>query len=109
MPRIILEIQFNDFLDGIILLFVLFFIQVAAFEQDPLIYHGPQRFSWAKAISLSIMLQVECLHKIHLPTLLYHGTEDGIVPFSSSEHIYGAISSTDKTLEVNSLGVVVIF
>ena len=40
------------------------------------------------------------LNIINLPTLLLHGTEDQLVPYSASEYILNNISSEDKQFEV---------
>lgn len=42
----------------------------------------------------------ESLNKITLPVLLIHGSEDSMVPISSSEHLFEKISSNDKIFEV---------
>lgn len=70
------------------------------FSEDPLIYHGRIRFSWVNAMIESLDKLEESLSKIALPLLLLHGSEDAMVPISSSEHLYQAVSSTDKIFEV---------
>lgn len=74
--------------------------RVAEFVGDPLVYHGRIRFSWVAAMISAMDALEECLHKISLPVLLLHGCEDSLVPISCSEHIYQAIASRDKILEV---------
>ena len=81
----------------------IFLFKVAKFVEDPLIYHGKMRFCWVNAIINSLNTLEESLHKITLPTLIIHGSEDPIIPISSSEHIYEKISSIDKIVEVSAV------
>jgi len=75
-------------------------MQVDIFDADTLIYHRPLSCSWGSALVQSAVSLDECLHKIELPVLLYHGRDDSVVPLKSSQYIHDAISSTDKEHKV---------
>ena len=67
---------------------------------DPLIYHGKMT---AKLLSENLTKGIIArvgLNIINLPALLLHGTEDHLVPLSSSDDIFNNISSEDKEYEV---------
>ncbi len=40
------------------------------------------------------------INVVTIPVLIFHGTDDHLVPFSASEYINSKVRSTDKTFEV---------
>lgn len=42
----------------------------------------------------------ENVNALTRPVLIFHGTEDRLVPFSASEFLYSSVKSSDKTFEV---------
>ena len=77
-------------------------LQVAQFDEDPLVYHGRIRPGWVAAIMYSVQEIQQVITKISLPLLLLHGLKDPLVHPSASEFAYQSVSSQDKTLEVNN-------
>ena len=73
------------------------------YAEDPLVYHGKLKAKWATAFIDSISVIREHLDALKLPVVLIHGTDDGIVPISSSETIFDNVSSEDKSFEVCSI------
>ena len=71
------------------------------FDEDPLIYHGKMSFSWLNAMMESMEKLQRNISNITVPVLIIHGSEDAIIPISSSEFAYEKISSVDKTFEVS--------
>ena len=63
-------------------------------------YHGMIQMSWVSAMMMSMDLLEESLRKISTPLLLLHGTDDALVPLFCSEHLFDAVSSSDKIFEV---------
>ena len=70
------------------------------YKEDPLIYHGALKAKWLSEFLAKVYVARAGLNAINLPTLLLHGTEDRLVPFSGSEYIYNNITSKDKEFEV---------
>lgn len=70
---------------------------VAAFEADPLIYHGPVRARTGAAIARGLNALPAFLPKLKLPLLILHGTRDAIAPFAGSELLQERAASPDLT------------
>ena len=83
-------------------MYICLLLKVELFDEDSLIHHNSLSLSWASAMIQSALAQEESLHKIELPVLLYHGSEDSVVPLKSSRHIHTTISSSDKELKVRN-------
>ena len=71
------------------------------YESDPLVWHGSMKARWAVAMVDSITLLRENVGHISLPLLLIHGSEDHLVPITSSHFINDNASSQDKKFEVS--------
>ena len=72
-----------------------------AYEDDPLVYHGPLKAKWATEIMATIKMFRQRVGDVTLPLLIAHGTEDHLVPFTASQFVFANTSSADKTFEVN--------
>ena len=70
------------------------------YEEDSLTHCGMMKPGWAAAMMDSMESLQSNLHQISLPLLILHGIEDGLVQYSSSVFVYGAVSSVDKTFLV---------
>lgn len=71
---------------------------VDAYVKDPLVYHGKISARLGGEI-LSVMRQLpERTPRIEVPTLIMHGSDDVLSDPQGSQHLYGLISSADKTL-----------
>ena len=73
---------------------------VAAYESDPLIYHGPPKPNRLAASQAAYDLVQREMHTISSPLLIMHGTGDLLVPYRGSEVLYERAISTDKTLKL---------
>jgi alpha-beta hydrolase superfamily lysophospholipase len=72
---------------------------VRAYESDPLVFHG----------SIPARTLVELLDAMHgfpdqasglqLPTLILHGTADGLVPVSATRPVYQAMPAKERTIK----------
>jgi len=76
---------------------------VEDYETDPLIFHNPLKAKWASEMLTYIEVAKEKLPSITKPMLLFHGTNDNLVPLTASEFINKNISSRDKKFEVGVL------
>ena len=65
-------------------------------------YRDPLKARWASEMLTYIEVAKEKLPAITKPVLIFHGTNDNLVPFSSSEFINKTISSKDKKFEVKN-------
>lgn len=74
--------------------------EVERYVNDPLIWHGGMKARWGVAMVSSITLLRESVATISLPLLLIHGSEDHLVPISSSHFINDNVSSQEKKFEV---------
>ena len=73
---------------------------VAAFENDPLSFHGrlPVRTA-AEIFRAARLLRAEA-DKLRLPLLILHGTADVVADYRGSRMLYQSASSADKTLKL---------
>ena len=67
---------------------------------DPLVWHGGLKARWGVEMLSSITLFRETVGKISLPLLLIHGSNDNIVPISSSHFLNENASSEERKFEV---------
>jgi acylglycerol lipase len=73
---------------------------VAAFENDPLSFHGrlPVRTA-AELFRAARLLRAEA-DKLHQPLLILHGTADVVADYRGSHMLYQSAGSADKTLKL---------
>lgn len=71
------------------------------YREDPLVYHSSLKAKWSSEFLNAIQDARERISGISVPVLIFHGTEDRLVPFSASEFIFDNIASTDKKIEVS--------
>ena len=79
-------------------------MQVERYVNDPLVWHGGLKVRWGVAIVASITLFRENINRLSLPMLIIHGSEDKLVPISSSHFINDNAPSPDKKFEVRTVG-----
>ncbi len=73
--------------------------EVKIYAEDELVYHGAMKAKWASAsIAATAKLRDE-ISKIQLPLLIIHGTNDNLVPITSSEFIAANVTSTNVRFE----------
>ncbi len=73
---------------------------IRAMEQDPLYYKGKIRARTGYQQLVGIREVISGLPRLRLPLLLLHGGEDRIITPGSSERIFQAVASSDKTLKI---------
>jgi len=73
---------------------------IRAMEQDPLYYKGKMRARTGYQQLLGIREVTSGLQRIRLPLLLLHGADDRTIAAKTSEMIFNAVSSADKTLKI---------
>ena len=80
-----------------------YYIKVESYMSDPLIWHGALKARWGIALVKSITLLRENIGLISMPLLLIHGSDDNLVPITSSHFINENVSSQEKRFEVRGL------
>ena len=70
------------------------------YANDPLVWHGRLKARWVAAILTSIDQFRENVNTITLPLLLIHGSEDQVIPITSSHFINDNAASQEKRFEV---------
>ncbi|MFI5907842.1 lysophospholipase [Dactylosporangium sp. NPDC051541] len=73
---------------------------VAKYDADPLVHHGKVPAGLGGAMLTQMTVFQRRLPELRLPTLVLHGSEDGLVDAESSRMIAERASSTDLTLHV---------
>jgi alpha-beta hydrolase superfamily lysophospholipase len=73
---------------------------VRRYEDDPLVYHGRIRAGLAAAMARAAQRIERDAATITLPILIMHGTDDQLASPDASRALFGAVSSTDKTLKM---------
>jgi alpha-beta hydrolase superfamily lysophospholipase len=73
---------------------------ILAMREDPLYYKGKLRARCGYQQLLGIREVTAGLSRFRLPILLLHGGEDRIIAPKTSEMIFNAVSSPDKTLKI---------
>jgi acylglycerol lipase len=74
--------------------------EVAAYEQDPLVFHGKLQARTAVELADATATFPEGVARLTLPLLVMHGGADRLVPPASAEMVYANAGSSDKTLEL---------
>ncbi len=73
---------------------------VAAYDRDPLIFHGRSPVCTVAAI-FRAMEQVRAgCYRIELPLLILHGSLDGLADPAGSDRLMAGVGSIDKTHKV---------
>lgn len=73
---------------------------VKDFKEDPLNLAGKVPLKTISEVVLACGALKKRFADIELPVLILHGGGDKLVPASSSEYLYSAVSSEDKALEI---------
>jgi len=68
---------------------------VAAYEADPLVYHGPIRARTGAQLTAAIGETTARFSAITLPLLVLHGTDDRLVPIGGSRRLVAEAGSED--------------
>jgi acylglycerol lipase len=75
-------------------------VEVAAYESDPLNFHGKIPARTLGEIVHFVEALPPQLQKLTLPMLLMHGTADKLAGVGGSEMVYRSIRSQDKTIRL---------
>lgn len=68
---------------------------VAAYDTDPMVYHGPIRARTGAQLTAAIAETTTRFSAITLPLLVLHGTDDGLAPVSGSRRLVAEAGSED--------------
>ncbi len=74
--------------------------EVAAYEQDPLVHHGPVVAATASALIRSGDDAVRSAPGLTLPLLMFHGAIDPIAGIGGTRRLFEAVGSRDRQLRV---------
>jgi alpha-beta hydrolase superfamily lysophospholipase len=72
---------------------------VQAADTDPLTFHGRVAARTGAEFHRIIQLADREYEKINMPALVFHGSQDRVVPPSGSQKLYDGLGSADKTLK----------
>ncbi|MEV0945557.1 lysophospholipase [Rhodococcus sp. NPDC049939] len=72
---------------------------VAAYESDPLVYHGKVKAGIARGLVIAAESFPERVPSLTMPTLVLHGTDDRVVDISGSRMIAERAGTQDMTLK----------
>lgn len=73
---------------------------VAAYEADPLVYHGKIHARTGHGMMSHIQEAIARADRITQPVLLLHGTDDSIATCDGSRDLHAKVGSEDKTLKL---------
>ena len=68
---------------------------VAAYDADPLVYHGPVLARTGAQLTAAIAETAARFSAVTLPLLVLHGTDDGLAPISGSRRLVAEAGSED--------------
>jgi acylglycerol lipase len=72
--------------------------EVAAYESDPLVYHGKILARTGAELNAAIKAAQAAFAAITLPLLAFHGTADQLAPVAGSRLLHAGAASKDKSL-----------
>jgi len=70
---------------------------VAAYQSDPLVYHGPIAARTGAELLKGIRATAQVLPRIQLPLLVLHGTADQLAPFAGGERLHKEAGSASRS------------
>ena len=73
---------------------------VAAYERDPLVYHGKVPARTAGEMVAAAASFPARAGEMKLPVLIQHGAQDKLIPLEPNRAVYAALGSTDKTVKI---------
>ena len=73
---------------------------VAAYERDPLVYHGKVPARTAGEMVAAAASYPARAGEMKLPVLIQHGAQDKLIPLEPNRAVYDALGSTDKTVKI---------
>ncbi len=73
---------------------------VAAYKNDPLVYHGKVPFGVGRALLQVGETMPQRAPALHAPLLVVHGSDDRLIPVAGSRRLIGCVGSTDVELKV---------
>jgi alpha-beta hydrolase superfamily lysophospholipase len=73
---------------------------VAAYKNDPLVYHGKVPFGIGRALLQVGETMPQRAPALHAPLLVVHGSDDRLIPLAGSRRLIGCVGSTDVELKV---------
>jgi len=71
---------------------------VQDYERDPLVYRGSVPARTVAELLAAMQRFPEAAGRLRLPVLVFHGTDDSLVPLVGVEHVYGRLGSADRTV-----------
>lgn len=73
---------------------------VAAYERDPLVYHGRVPARTAGEMVAAAASFPARAGEMKLPVLIQHGAQDKLIPLEPNRAVYAALGSADKTVTI---------
>ena len=73
---------------------------VAAYKDDPLVYHGKVPFGIGRALLQVGETMPQRAPALTAPLLVVHGSDDRLIPLAGSRRLVGCVGSTDVELKV---------
>ena len=73
---------------------------VAAYERDPLVYHGKVPARTAGEMVAAAAAFPARAGEMRLPVLIQHGAQDKLIPLEPNREVYEALGSADKTVTI---------
>ena len=73
---------------------------VAAYERDPLVYHGKVPARTAGEMVAAAASFPARAGEMKLPVLIQHGAQDKLIPLEPNRAVYAALGSADKTVTI---------
>ena len=73
---------------------------VAAYDADPLIYHGGLPARLGAEMNRTVALIQANMEAINVPVLIWHGDSDKVTDPEGSQQLHARASSADKTLKI---------
>lgn len=73
---------------------------VAAYEDDPLVYHGKVPARTAGEMVAAAAAFPARAGEMKLPVLIQHGAQDKLIPLEPNRAVYAALGSADKTVTI---------
>lgn len=74
--------------------------EVAAYERDPLVYHGKVPARTAGEMVAAAASYLPRAAEMTVPVLIQHGADDRLIPVDPNRAVYEALGAVDKTVRI---------